>query len=81
MFKEQGFTPEIGDNQAEKKDDIKLKEYWEKYSTDELKEALKPGDPMDDMWGMTPDHNEFGEDFNPSKSNQEVIEEILKERE
>ena len=83
MFREQSPSPEEmgmkNEDSGEYPDDVKLKNYWNQYSTEELKESLEP-DPMGDMQGMTPDQGEFGDDFNPSKHNKEIVKEILKER-
>ncbi|MAF13864.1 MAG: hypothetical protein CMI53_03155 [Parcubacteria group bacterium] len=80
MSKEQGPSPEEMGIKNENSDDAKLKEFWDQYSTEELKRAIEPGDPMDDMWGMTPDAGELGEDFNPTKSSKDVVNKILEER-
>jgi len=80
MSREQGPSPEEIEIKSENPDDTKLKEFWDQYSTEELKEAIKPGDPMNDMWGKTPNHGELGEDFNPTRSHDEIVREILEER-
>jgi hypothetical protein len=49
MSKEQGPSPEEMGIKNENSDDAKLKEFWDQYSTEELKRAIEPGDPMDDM--------------------------------